>query len=264
MGLKAHRGTFRRQFCDNSPFNAERRYKRGPVCRGRLLFCASLSTLCKSETYSSSCHSASRSPPRLAEIESDGPINAHPAGVIEELLQKQSVRPLCIFFFFSYWGLENPTEGEAAKTSACLLYKGASRNGMMDSPQDGSFFVLRHGEHISGYVKYFSFLASCLLASTMQTTASVVLAFPFRLAATTHLVVTSKTPVLAHTQCYYCNLTQQVNCKNTHHHWDRVKTPSFSLSRRPAPAETLLEAGARSHVQLQPSVNPRDYETRAF
>lgn len=157
MGLKAHRGTFRRQFCDNSPFNAERRYKRGPVCRGRLLFCASLSTLCKSETYSSSCHSASRSPPRLAEIESDGPINAHPAGVIEELLQKQSVRPLCIFFFFSYWGLENPTEGEAAKTSACLLYKGASRNGMMDSPQDGSFFVLRHGEHISGYVKYFSF-----------------------------------------------------------------------------------------------------------
>lgn len=120
MGLKAHRGTFRRQFCDNSPFNAERRYKRGPVCRGRLLFCASLSTLCKSETYSSSCHSASRSPPRLAEIESDGPINAHPAGVIEELLQKQSVRPLCIFFFLFLLGARKSHRGRGCQ-NLCML-----------------------------------------------------------------------------------------------------------------------------------------------
>lgn len=120
MGLKAHRGTFRRQFCDNSPFNAERRYKRGPVCRGRLLFCASLSTLCKSETYSSSCHSASRSPPRLAEIESDGPVNAHPAGVIEELLQKQSVRPLCIFFFLFLLGARKSHRGRGCQ-NLCML-----------------------------------------------------------------------------------------------------------------------------------------------
>lgn len=195
MGLKAHRGTFRCQFCDNSPFNAERRYKRGPVCRGRLLFCASLSTLCKSETYSTSCHSSSRSPQRLAAMESNGPINAHPAGV----LQKQSVRPLCIFFIFFLLGAQKSHRGRSCQNLCMFIIQ---RN--LSKWYDGfpARWILLHVKawrtYFWLYQIFFFFFASCLLVSRMQTTASVVHAFPFLFAATTHLVVTSMTPVLTH------------------------------------------------------------------
>lgn len=58
-----------------------------------------------------------------AETVSSSTVNARLAEVIEGRIQKQSLKPLCHFFFFCYSMLENPTAGEAAKTSACLLYK---------------------------------------------------------------------------------------------------------------------------------------------
>ena len=186
---------------------------KGPVCQGRLLFCASLSTLCKSETYSTSCHSTSRSPPRLAEIESNGNINAYPAGVIEELLQKQSERPLCIFFFFFFLTgslkipprekLPKPLHAYYTKEPLEMVWWIPARWILLRVKARRTYFWL---------CQIFFFFASCLLASRMQTTAFVVLASRF-------LFCSDNTPSSyiqdprSHTRCYYRNLTQQANCK---------------------------------------------------